>query len=280
MSAPAIGADEQPAAIACPTAPAVLNDNGAVCSGGGTDDFSTWQTNRAAAVAGAGGTGVVNTIEYSTTVPSSGSPATGAGNITGTIPAGCAAVTQAVTAYLRCDNGTPNNLADDIWTAIGTYTLTVYPAVGTPTLNTNGCSFTVTGACAGDIVTLLSPTTLGIITGNGTNSATFTANPGEPVGCVTYSVAGGIPNSTCVAFSGAGPTPACPQLVLCLQPHQRLLLVNSTCTVVGGTPSGGSISAPTAPCPTGSTLQYSTNAGAIWSNTVPPHAQSVLHKQF
>ncbi|MBK8427987.1 MAG: hypothetical protein IPL27_19370 [Lewinellaceae bacterium] len=97
VTAPAIGADEQPAVIACPTAPAVLNDNGAVCSGGGTDDFSTWQTNRAAAVAGAGGTGVVNTIEYSTTVPSGGSPATGAGNITGTIPAGCAAVTQAVT---------------------------------------------------------------------------------------------------------------------------------------------------------------------------------------
>ncbi|MBK9735802.1 MAG: lamin tail domain-containing protein [Saprospiraceae bacterium] len=144
----------QPPAIVCPTAPALLNEAGAVCSGGGTSTFTTWQSNRVAAVAGAGGTGVMNTIEYSTSVPSSTNPATGATNITGTIPAGCAAVTQAVTAYMRCDNGTPNNLADDIWTAIGTYTLTVYPAVRTPNIFTGGCSVIVTGIFSCDVVTL------------------------------------------------------------------------------------------------------------------------------
>jgi len=198
-----------PVCATCPTAPLALNGSGAVCSGGGTDGFGAWQTNRAAAVSGAGGSGVVNTLEYSTTVPSSGSPATGAGNITGMIAPGCTSVLQVVTAYLRCDNGTPNDLTDDVWTAIGTFTLTVYPAVQTPTLITNGCSFTVTGACAGDLVTLSSPSTMGVITGNGTNSATFTTDAGQPVGAITYSVASGVAGSTCAPFIGASDTPAC-----------------------------------------------------------------------
>ncbi|MBK9734938.1 MAG: hypothetical protein IPO92_08220 [Saprospiraceae bacterium] len=212
----------------CPTAPAVLNNSGSVCSGGGTSTFAAWQTNRATAVAGAGGTGVINTIEYSISVPSSTNPSTGATNITGTIPAGCAAVTQAVTAYMRCDNGTPNNLTDDIWTAIGTYTLTVYPAVRTPNIFTGGCSVIVTGICSGDVVTLSGNTAAGVITNNGTNAATFTVNAGQPVGSINYSITSGVTNSTCVPLTGATSTPAC--AAGCTPPSCLITGSSSVCT--------------------------------------------------
>ena len=50
--------------------------------------------------------------------------------------------------------------------------------------------------------------------------------------------------------------------------------MNSTCTTVGGTPSGGSISAPSTSCPVGSTLEYSTDGGLSWSTTLPVYAQT------
>ncbi len=51
-------------------------------------------------------------------------------------------------------------------------------------------------------------------------------------------------------------------------------IINSTCTVVGGTPTGGILSAPTIPCPTGSSLQYSINNGTTWSTTLPDYSQN------
>ncbi|AEE52691.1 MopE-related protein [Haliscomenobacter hydrossis] len=66
------------------------------------------------------------------------------------------------------------------------------------------------------------------------------------------------PSSCCPDLSG--PAPA------------NVTIVNSTCTV-GGTPSGGSITAPGGtPCPTGSTLQYQVNGGS-WSSILPVYDQ-------
>ena len=248
-----------PACAICATAPAVFNNSGSVCSGGGTDGFGAWQTNRAAAVSGAtGAIGTVNTLEYSTTVPSSGSPATGAGNITGTIPAGCAAVNQVVTAYIRCDNGTAGNAADDTWTAIGTFTLTVYPAVQTPNIVTSGCSVTITGACPGDVVTLSGATAVGSVTGNGTNSATFIADPGASAGTINYSVATGVSGSTCTALTGSTATPVCP--LGCVPPVVSAPTVSQP--VCGQTTGSIVVNA------TGSsTLEYSVNGGGAWQTS-------------
>ncbi len=51
-------------------------------------------------------------------------------------------------------------------------------------------------------------------------------------------------------------------------------ITNSTCTAIGGTPSGGVLSEPTVPCPAGSTLEYSINDGATWSTALPSYSQS------
>ncbi|MFT7605091.1 MAG: hypothetical protein ACI8VT_002684, partial [Saprospiraceae bacterium] len=53
----------------------------------------------------------------------------------------------------------------------------------------------------------------GVITGNGTNMVTYTAQPGDLAGTVDYSVASGIPGSTCVAFMGNTATPICPVVI-------------------------------------------------------------------
>ncbi|MCC6280312.1 MAG: hypothetical protein IT262_06925, partial [Saprospiraceae bacterium] len=182
--------------VVCPTDLTISDDNGAVCSGGGTDDFAAWQSDRAAAVAGAGGTGVVNSVEYT-------------GSVTGTIAAICSTLVQTATAFMRCDNGTPNDLNDDQVTAIGTYSLTVYQPVTAPSISTDGCAVTVTGACASDVVTLSGATATGTISGNGTNSATFTADAGQAAGTINYSIASGALNSTCPPLTGAASTPAC-----------------------------------------------------------------------
>jgi uncharacterized protein YjdB/regulation of enolase protein 1 (concanavalin A-like superfamily) len=68
-----------------------------------------------------------------------------------------------------------------------------------------------------------------------------------------------------------GACPLCPDLTAAAPVAQ---VTNSTCTTVGGTPSGGVISAPAGSCPAGSTLQYSTDAGANWSTALPTYNQS------
>ena len=50
-------------------------------------------------------------------------------------------------------------------------------------------------------------------------------------------------------------------------------IVNSACTVFGGTPEGGSFSAPTESCPTGTVLQYSTN-NVDWGTILPTYNQT------
>jgi hypothetical protein len=68
-----------------------------------------------------------------------------------------------------------------------------------------------------------------------------------------------------------GACPGCPDLTAAAPVAQ---VTNSTCSTFGGTPSGGSISAPAGSCPIGSTLQYSTDGGDSWSTTVPAYNQS------
>jgi len=48
----------------------------------------------------------------------------------------------------------------------------------------------------------------------------------------------------------------------------------STCEADGVTLSGGVIDVPATACPTGSTLEYSTDAGATWSTTLPTYDQT------
>ncbi len=190
-----------PACPVCPTPPMVLDGNSAVCTGGNIFAYGDWQGNREAAVAAAGGTNVVNTIEYS-------------GDITG-VTSGCASANQVVTASMRCDNGTPGNTADDVVTLIGTYTLTVYPAILTPTPVIGGCGVTITGVCANDLVTFSNPSVTGSYNStNGTHSATFTADPGQPAGTIDYTITSGVPNSTCSA-TGSTETPACAAAIVC-----------------------------------------------------------------
>ena len=67
-----------------------------------------------------------------------------------------------------------------------------------------------------------------------------------------------------------GTCPTCPaELSTFTAP--AAVVVNSTCTIIGGTPTGGSISAPTTPCPTDSDLEYSIDDGATWSSVVPAY---------
>ncbi|MBK8444971.1 MAG: hypothetical protein IPL35_16910 [Sphingobacteriales bacterium] len=65
--------------------------------------------------------------------------------------------------------------------------------------------------------------------------------------------------------------PACPDLS---SAAPMVEITNSTCSTVGGTPSGGSINAPATPCPSGSSIQYSlTNNGMDWSASSPAYDQ-------
>ena len=77
------------------------------------------------------------------------------------------------------------------------------------------------------------------------------------------------PTSTMTTVPGT--CPVCPDLTVAAPSVQ---VTNSVCTTFGGTPSGGVISAPSSSCPAGSTLQYSTNNGGNWSETLPTYAQT------
>ena len=51
-------------------------------------------------------------------------------------------------------------------------------------------------------------------------------------------------------------------------------VINSTCTVAGGVPSGGVLSVPTIACPFSSSIEYSINNGVTWSTTLPIYSQN------
>lgn len=201
------GAATPACSAVCPTPPAALDDTGTVCDGAGTDDFAAWQTGRSTAVAAVDNASTVSTVEYSTALPTAAVPATGNTTVTGDIPAGCAAVNQTITAYMRCDNGTAGDATDDVWTAIGTYTLTVNPAVQAGSAAApSGCSVTVTKACSSDVMAASAPTGGASIAKFNATTGVYTAASGDAAGTltITFSNATGCGTPTLVIN-----TPAC-----------------------------------------------------------------------
>ena len=77
------------------------------------------------------------------------------------------------------------------------------------------------------------------------------------------------PTSSVTTVPGTCPT--CPVLTAAAPAVQ---VTNSTCTTFEGTPAGGLIAAPSGTCPTGSTLQYSTDNGTNWSTTLPTYVHT------
>ncbi|MCB0517226.1 MAG: hypothetical protein KDD49_14270, partial [Bacteroidetes bacterium] len=89
-------------------------------------------------------------------------------------------------------------------------------------------------------------------------TSTYTPTSGEAGTTVmlTWTVTGTAPcpNATDMANVTVAACPACPDLSAAAPAAQ---ITNSTCSTVGGTPSGGSINAPATACPSGSSLEYS-----------------------
>jgi len=189
--------------IACPTTTTVTDGSATICSGTLGTQVSDWQD----MVAAANTMGLV----YSNVTPVAGSTPPDNMTPSGTIPAGCAAVDQAVSAYVYCDvDGSGTDNAGDTYTLVSSYTLTVTPEIGAPTIAVNGCSLTFTGACPGDLISLNNQSVpTGVITGDGTNSVTYTAQPGDPSGFVNVLITSGVTGSPC-SFVSLEVTPACP----------------------------------------------------------------------
>jgi hypothetical protein len=146
-------------------------------------------------------------------------------------------------------------------TAVGT------TVAGSPCTNP---TFTGTASCAG-----------GANTGVVSQSATGGSGSGY-----TYSITGGSFGSTLAngtynvsVTDGNGCSTTSNVVVNCVDlcpvltaAAPAVQVTNSTCTSC--TVGGGSITAPVATCPTGSTLQYSTDNGASWSTVLPTYNQT------
>ena len=192
---------------ACPLPPSLTDDAATVCSGGGTATFVAWQTAVVAAVAAVDNATSDLTVEYSTTLPSPSSPATGTASITGNSSSTCGPSLQSINAYMRCDGGTPLDPLDDIWSLVGNYTLTVNPTVLAGTASAPvGCSLTVTKQCTDDVMTASAPTGGAAILNFDPATGIFTAYPGAGTGTltITFSNASGCSSPTLVIN-----TPSC-----------------------------------------------------------------------
>jgi len=101
---------------------------------------------------------------------------------------------------------------------------------------------------------------------------TYTACGGGIV--ITYTVQCGPPDcaamcANCVACDVV----ACDPLISTTTAPPAVVTSESTCEADGMTLSGGVIGVPAADCPAGSTLEYSIDAGATWSTTLPMYDQ-------
>ena len=200
-----------PACNICPVAVTVADGSTSVCSGTSVST-GTWQ----GVILAANPTVASNPdaqINYSSVTPVGGTtdPNTmfPSGNHSGVDK--CVAETQAIMAYLYCDVDQSNTRnTGDTYTLLSTFTATVYPAIQAPTIATNGCAVTITGDCPNDIVTLSNQTVgTGVITNNGTNSVTYTAQAGDLSGTVDVDIVSGIGGSTCTYTTTTANTPAC-----------------------------------------------------------------------
>ena len=199
----------------CPGATTVADDNGAVCTGGGTDDLATWQ----AAVVAANPSIGAGSVVYSSVTPVV--PGTAPN---GTLPTGnhsalpsCSSETQTVMAYYWCDFDNNGAISTgDTYSLISTYTLMVYPEVQMPTEMVSGCTNTLTVACSGDGFGAASTPTGGASITNW-NSATgiYTASAGDAAGTIMISISPGLVLSPCPTKNFVIQTPACPAVPTC-----------------------------------------------------------------
>ena len=195
----------------CPTAVTVADASTSVCTGSSVST-GTWQNAILTANPDANPNPDAQ-INYSSVTP--------VGGVTdpnGQFPSGnhsgadnCVAEIQSISAYLYCDEDQSSTRnAGDTYTLLSTFNATVYPDIQAPTIVTNGCVTTVTGACSNDIVTLSNQTiATGVITNNGTNSVTYTAQLNDAAGMVDIDITSGIAGSTCTYTTSSTATPLC-----------------------------------------------------------------------
>ncbi len=163
----------------------------------------------------------------------------------------------------------------------GTYTVTVTSA--------NGCTATATTEVMQDITTpIITSFTAGCSGGTGTGTLTTTATG---VATLSYDIGTGSQTSglftgladntyTVTVTSGNGCTATSSATVSCvpicpvLTAAAPAVVINNQSTCTACTLGGGVVAAPLGSCPVGSTLQYSTDNGTLWSTTLPTYNQT------
>jgi hypothetical protein len=241
--------------------PVVANQAATACDGAAASTtVAAWKT----AVQTANASVTPASIIYTTTLAVNNTAAPAAADVTtaANVATACANEVKTEYAYVACADGADADAFPDSYILLGTYTLTISHKPQTPTIASTcapNCSITLQAACPGDV-----------LSGTGIVANVFTASAGAAAVTVAVTVTPAATN-VCAAAPFNIATPACCPALPAASP--AAVIVNSTCTVIGGTPAGGSIAAPATACPTGSTLQYSTD-GIAWSATLPTYTQA------
>ncbi|MBB3838376.1 hypothetical protein FHS57_002381 [Runella defluvii] len=213
-----------------------------------------------------------STLQYSTD---------NGGNWSTTLPT-YAQTGPAQTIVTRCNCGANSSPTSTVTTVPGTCPVCPDLTAAAPAVQvTNSVCTTYGGTASGGVISVPSGScpvgsTLQYSTDGGNWSTTLPTyaqtGPAQTIitrcNC-TADVTKSSPMSTVTTVPGT--CPACPDLTAAAPAVQ---VTNSVCTTFNGTASGGSISAPSGSCPTGSTLQYSTDNGGNWSTTLPTYAQT------
>ncbi len=156
--------------VVCPTATVIADGNGTVCTGGGTDNLTTWQSD----VATANTMGLVYssiTPVAGTTTPDGILPDGGAANAIA-----CASYNQTVMAYVYCDvDNSGGDSAGDTYTLVSTYTLTIYPLPDVTNAAGGTCSDAVIDNCGAGVTILYDDGAGGTIS----NTTPPSLNPGD-----------------------------------------------------------------------------------------------------